>query len=114
MSASVVLGRAVGRSISSSSAGPRARVLVHPPRRQLGGVALELGADLGDVDDVRGVDVRHERAAARLHGDEVLERQALYRLAQRRAPDAELGHQRVLPQDRSRRQAQGDDAVAEI
>ena len=64
------------------------------------------------MDDVRGVDVRHERAPPRLHGDEVLECQALHRLTQRRAPDAEVGHQRVLAQDRPRRQAQGDDAVA--
>jgi hypothetical protein len=66
------------------------------------------------VDDVRGVDVRHERAPPRLHGDEVLERQALDGLAQRCAPDAEVGHQRVLAQDRPRRQAQRDDAVAKL
>jgi hypothetical protein len=89
-------------------AGHRAGGLVHPARVQLGGVALELRAALGNVDDVRGVDVRHERAPPRLHGDEVLERQPLHRLAQRCPPDAEFGHQRVLAQDCPRRQAQGE------
>ena len=56
----------------------------------------------------------HERAAPRLHRDEVLQREALDRLAQRRAPDLELAHQRVLAQHRPRRQPQRDDPVAQL
>ena len=43
----------------------------------------------------------------------ILEREALDRLAQRRAPDLELAHERVLDQCGSGRKAQGDDLVAE-
>ena len=77
-------------------------------------LALELGPDLGDVDDVGDVHVGDVGPAPRPDLDQALERQALDRLAQRRAPDLELAHELVLDQRRSRRQAQGDDPVAEL
>ena len=74
-------------SASRSAAGARS-----PSRHALGGQArglrLELGADLGDVDDVAGLDLGHVRAAARADLDEPLEREPLDRLAQRRAAEA--------------------------
>jgi hypothetical protein len=83
-------------------------------RSSLGRVALELGAHGGDVDDVGRLDGGDERAAPRLHGNEVLEREPLDRLAQRGAADLELAHQLVLAQHGARRQAQRDDPVAQL
>jgi hypothetical protein len=92
----------------------RARVGVQPQRRELGRVALELRAHLGDVLDVGGLHCRDERAAPRLHLDEPLERKPLHGLAQRRPPDAHLAHELVLAQHRSRRELERHDAVAHL
>jgi len=91
-----------------------ALVLGHPQRGQLGGQALEVGAYLGDMHDVGGLDRGDRRAAPRLHGDQPFEREALDRVAQRRAADRELRHQLVLAQDRARPQLDRDDAIAQF
>ena len=57
---------------------------------------------------------RHERAAPRLDIHEVLEREALDRLAQRGPADAHLAHQRVLAQDRPGRQVERHDPIAQF
>src|SRR5215213_477851 len=77
------------------------------------GVRLELRAHLGEARDVLRMYVCDDRPAARADLHEVLERQALDRLAQRRAPDSHLAHELVLAQPGAGRKAQVDDAVAQ-
>ena len=78
------------------------------------GVPLELRAHVGDVREVGDVDLRGERAAAREHRDEVLEREPLDRLAHRRAAHLELAAEQVLVDRRARRDPQRDDPVAQL
>ena len=77
-------------------------------------MALELRANVGDVGKVGDVDLRGERPAPREDRDQVLEREALDRLADRRAPDLELAAERVLVDRRAGGDPQGDDPVAEL
>jgi hypothetical protein len=107
-------GRALDRDeLRVEPAGGGAQVVVHPLGGQPRGLRLELGAHLGDVDDVVGLDLGDVRARPRADLDEALEREALDGLAQRRAPEAEVAHQRVLAQGGAGGQAQGDDLVAQ-
>ena len=94
--------------------GLRACLGVEPEGGQLGRVPLELGAHLGDVLDVGGLDRTDEGAAPGLHLDEVLEREPLDRLAQRRAADADVLHQLVLPQHGARREMKRHDPVTQV
>ena len=77
-------------------------------------MALEIGPDFGDVHDVRDVDLGDVGAPAGTDLHQVLQRQPLDRLAQRGAPDPELGHQLILDEGRARRQFQGHDLVANL
>ena len=90
-----------------------AQLVRHPLGGQPRGMRLERRADLVEPRDVLGVDIGHQRAAARAHLDEMLEREPLDGLAQRRAPDAELAHELVLAQRGARRQPQVDDPIAQ-
>ena len=63
------------------------------------------------MDDVVGLDLGDVGAAARADVDQAHEREALDRLAQRRAAEPQLVHQPVLAQRGAGRQAQRDDAV---
>jgi hypothetical protein len=85
-----------------------------PLRRPVGRVALELDPHVGDVREVGDVDLGRERAAPRIDGDEVLEREALDRLAQRRPPDREVAPDRLLVDRRARRDRERDDLVAQL
>jgi hypothetical protein len=76
-------------------------------------VALELGTHVGDVGQVGDVDLRRERAPAGKDRDQVLERQALDRLAHRGATHLELTPDRVLVDRRAGRDAQRDQPVAQ-
>ena len=87
---------------------------VETERGELRGVPLELGTHLGDADDVGGLDRGDERAAARLHVHEVLEREALDRLSEGSSADAEITHQLVLAKDRARREMERHDLVAQF
>src|SRR5437868_5478877 len=85
-----------------------------PLGRARRGVALEQDAHIGDLCEVRDVDLRRECPAARKDRDEVLERKPLDRLAHRRPPHLELAPQRVLIDGRARGYDESDDAVAEL
>ena len=102
-------------SISATSASSSLALV---GREALGGAArgvpLELHAHVGDRREVGDVDLRGEGAAARIDRDEALERQALDRLAHRRAAHLELAPERVLVDRRARRDGQRDDAVAQL
>jgi hypothetical protein len=80
----------------------------------IGGVPLQLRAHVGDVGQVGDVDLRGERPPPREHGDEVLQGEALDRLAHRRAADAELAAEPVLVDRRPGGDRQGDDPVAQV
>jgi len=66
------------------------------------------------VDDVGHVDLGDVGSAPGSNLDQVLEREALDRLAQRRSTDLELLHQPVLDQRGAGRQAQRHDPVAQL
>src|SRR4029077_7210831 len=82
-------------------------------RRKLRGVRLEHHADLGDAGEVGDVHVGHEGAAVGHRADEVLARQSLQGLANRRPADLQLLAQAGLVDDRARRHLQADYAVAD-
>ena len=75
--------------------------------------ALQLDAQLEDLDDVGHVQLGHERAATRQDDDEVLPREAPQRAAHGREPDAELGCERCLVDGRAGRQRERRDALAD-
>ena len=84
----------------------------HPLRGSIGGVALELDPQVGDLCEVGDVDVGDERPAARVDRDEVLERKSLDRLANGRPTDAELADKRILVDRQPGRELQRQDPVA--
>ena len=85
-----------------------------PLRRPIRRVAFELGPHVGDMGEIRDVDVRGERAAPREHRDQVLEREPLDRLPHGGAAHLELAADQVLVDRSARRDSQRDEPVPQL
>src|SRR5215472_5805489 len=80
-------------------------------RRCRGSDWLQLPAYLGDVAEISDVDLRGERAAARISDDEPLAFEVLERLAHRRPAEAQLAAELVVIDGRAGPDLEHDEPV---